>query len=96
VAEGAGPALHRARKHCNLLAHAPRSQAQGVRAQMAAAVVASLEEAGAELFTFLRFPAEQWRSLRTTDEMDKRFLRCRGMILRARATSWRRAASCLC
>lgn len=56
------------------------------------AVADSLEEAGGELFTFLRWPPEQWRSLRTTDEMDKLFLRCRGMILRARTTSWRRAA----
>jgi len=54
-------------------------------------VAVSLEEAGGRLFTFLRYPPEQWRSLRTTDEMDKLFLRCRGMILGARMTSWRRA-----
>ena len=38
------------------------------------AVADSLEEAGERLFTFLRYPAEQWRSLRTTDEVDKRFV----------------------
>src|SRR5918999_618172 len=35
-------------------------------------VAMSLEEAGERLFTFLRYPPEQWRSLRTTDEIDKR------------------------
>ena len=30
-------------------------------------VAASLEEAGERLFTFLRYPPEQWRSLRTTN-----------------------------
>ena len=37
-------------------------------------VADSLEEAGERLFTFLRYPPQQWRSLRTTDEIDKRFL----------------------
>ena len=37
------------------------------------AVADSLEEAGERLFTFLRYPPEQWRSLRTTDEIDKGF-----------------------
>jgi transposase-like protein len=32
------------------------------------AVVASLEEAGDALFTFLRYPTSQWKALRTTDE----------------------------
>jgi len=36
------------------------------------AVADSLEEAGERLFTFLRYPLEQWRSVRTTDEIDKR------------------------
>ena len=36
------------------------------------AVADSLEEAGERRFTFLRYPPEQWRSLRTTDEIDKR------------------------
>src|SRR2546426_4277283 len=36
-----------------------------------APVVASLEEAGAELFTFLRFPASQWKALRTTNALER-------------------------
>jgi len=35
------------------------------------AVVASLEEAGDELFTFLRFPASQWKALRTTNALER-------------------------
>lgn len=35
------------------------------------AVVASLEEAGEELFTFLRYPASQWKSLRTTNALER-------------------------
>src|ERR671910_2292433 len=35
------------------------------------AVAASLDEAGARLFTFLRFPPEQWRSLRTTNAIER-------------------------
>lgn len=35
------------------------------------AVVASLEEAGARLFTFLRYPPEQWKSLRTTNAVER-------------------------
>jgi transposase-like protein len=35
------------------------------------AVADSLEEAGAELFTFLRFPDEQWRSIRTTNAIER-------------------------
>ncbi|MGH8279584.1 MAG: IS256 family transposase [Gammaproteobacteria bacterium] len=34
-------------------------------------VAESLEEAGAELFTFLRYPTEQWRSLRTTNAIER-------------------------
>src|SRR5205807_997666 len=37
------------------------------------AVADSLQEAGERLFTFTRLPPSQWRSVRTTDEMDKRF-----------------------
>ena len=44
-------------------------------------VAISLEEAGERLFTFLRYPLEQWRSLRTTDEIDKRILLRRCMVL---------------
>jgi putative transposase len=35
------------------------------------AVVASLEEAGEELFTFLRYPSSQWKSLRTTNALER-------------------------
>ena len=35
------------------------------------AVVESLEEAGEDLFTFLRFPPAQWKSLRTTNALER-------------------------
>lgn len=35
------------------------------------AVVASLEEAGDDLFTFLRYPSAQWKSLRTTNALER-------------------------
>lgn len=35
------------------------------------AVVDSLEEAGPRLFTFLRYPPEQWRSIRTTNAIER-------------------------
>src|SRR4051812_32496911 len=35
------------------------------------AVVGSFEEAGDELFTFLRFPASQWKALRTTNALER-------------------------
>lgn len=35
------------------------------------AVVTSLEEAGAELLTFYRFPESQWKSLRTTNVVER-------------------------
>jgi len=35
------------------------------------AVADSLEEAGLRLFTFLRYPPEQWRSLRTTNAIER-------------------------
>lgn len=34
-------------------------------------VVESLKEAGAELFTFLRFPRSQWKALRTTNALER-------------------------
>ena len=34
-------------------------------------VAKSLEEAGERLFTFLRYPPEQWRSLRTTNAIER-------------------------
>jgi transposase-like protein len=36
-----------------------------------AAVVESLNEAGDELFTFLRFPSSQWKALRTTNALER-------------------------
>ena len=33
--------------------------------------VESFEEAGDELFTFLRFPPAQWRALRTTNALER-------------------------
>ena len=35
------------------------------------AVVDSLEEAGQRLFTFLRYPPEQWKSIRTTNAIER-------------------------
>jgi transposase-like protein len=35
------------------------------------AVVSSFEEAGGELFTFLRFPQLQWKALRTTNALER-------------------------
>lgn len=35
------------------------------------AVVSSLEEAGDDLFTFLSFPVSQWKSLRTTNALER-------------------------
>jgi putative transposase len=35
------------------------------------AVADSLDEAGARLFTFLRYPPEQWRALRTTNAIER-------------------------
>jgi putative transposase len=35
------------------------------------AVVSSFEEAGEELFTFLRFPQSQWKALRTTNALER-------------------------
>ncbi len=43
------------------------------------------------LLTFYDFPAEHWKHIRTTDEIDKRFRRYRGLILGARMTLWLRA-----
>ena len=36
-----------------------------------AAVIASLEEAGDELFTFTKFPRSQWKALRTTNAIER-------------------------
>jgi hypothetical protein len=55
------------------------------------AVADSLEEAGEALFAFTRPPPSQWKSARTTDEIDKTFLRPIGYPPLARATARRRA-----
>jgi transposase-like protein len=39
--------------------------------KLAAKVVVSLEEAGEELLTFYRFPKSQWKSLRTTNAIER-------------------------
>ena len=36
-----------------------------------AAVLSSFEEAGDQLFTFLRYPASQWKALRTTNALER-------------------------
>jgi transposase-like protein len=54
--------------------------------------VACLREDLEELLTCWRYDSlEERKRVRTTDEMDKRLCRRHGMILGARATSWRRA-----
>jgi hypothetical protein len=35
------------------------------------AIAASIEEAGANLFTFLRYPSDLWESIRTTNVFDR-------------------------
>lgn len=35
------------------------------------AVIECLEEAGEDLFTFLRFPPSQWKALRTTHALER-------------------------
>ena len=35
------------------------------------AVASSFEEAGDELFSFLRFPSSQWKALRTTNALER-------------------------
>ena len=52
------------------------------------AVADSLEEAGDRLFTFTRLPPSQWRSARTTDEIDKSFLLRDLLSGGARVTAW--------
>ena len=48
--------------------HAKRGSTQGTSRRP---VADSLEEAGAELFSFLRWPPEQWRSLRTMNAIER-------------------------
>jgi putative transposase len=56
------------------------------------AVANSLEEAGERLFAFTRLPPSQWRSVRTTDEIDNSFL-LRDLLLFCRSTGDRVAKS---
>src|SRR5213080_3211801 len=55
------------------------------------AVADSLEEAGERLFTFIRLPDSQWRSARTTDEIDKAFFAQSAILHSHGRTAWRRA-----
>ena len=41
------------------------------------AVVESLDEAGDQLFTFLRFPRSHWKALRTTNALERINEECR-------------------
>ncbi len=65
-------------KHRNLLAHAPERLHEEIRKAFIRkwrlkhrAVADSLEEAGDRLFTFARLPPSQWRSLRTTNAIER-------------------------
>src|SRR5581483_516303 len=49
------------------------------------AVADSLEEAGDRLFSFTRLPPSQWKSARTTDEMDKGYFVSSPGIFRVRS-----------
>ena len=54
------------------LAVEPRSEARSVRWRLKHCAVAdSLEEAGDRLFTFSRLPPSQWRSVRTTNAIER-------------------------
>jgi transposase-like protein len=78
-----GTAVQRCTVHKlrNLERHAPRhALEEATKAygefiskwkKLAAKVVASLEEAGEELLTFYRFPKSQWKSLRTTNAIER-------------------------
>ena len=50
------------------------------------------DEAEPDVLAFMTFPSEHRTKIHSTDEMDKRLLRCRGRMAVARTTSWRRAA----
>ena len=71
-------------KHRNLLAHAPerlhdelsadyksRDEAQSFHPKMAAEMPSGLVEAGDKLFTFTRFPKSQWKSIRTSNAIER-------------------------
>jgi putative transposase len=53
---------------------ASRDEAQSFHPKMALkcpAIAASLEEAGDKLFTFTRFPKSQWKSIRTSNAIER-------------------------
>ena len=55
------------------------------------AVADSLEEVGDKLFTFTQFPQSQWKSIRTSDEIDKSLFCCAICYSGgARVTAWQR------
>jgi putative transposase len=59
------------------------------------AVANSLEEAGEALFAFTRLPPSQWKSARTTDEIDKRLSAdCGNLFLRGRPRGEERGIDC--
>ena len=51
-----------------------------------------VEETIEETFAFYRLPLQHHKHMKSTDEMDKRFLRRRGRMTAARTISWRRVA----
>ena len=51
------------------------------------AVVASFEEAGDELFTFLQFPQSQWKALRPTNALEERPQKAYGGELQGEPTT---------
>jgi len=53
-------------------AHVQKARAAFIRKwKLRPPVIVSLDEAGDELFTFLRFPASQWKALRTTNALER-------------------------
>jgi putative transposase len=57
-------------------------------------VIASFEEAGDELFTFLRFPPAQWKALRTTNALERINEEFRRRTKRRRCSRGRTPSSC--
>ena len=51
-----------------------------------------MDEAEPDVLAFMTFPSEHRTKIHSTDEMDKRLLRCHGRMAVVRTTSWRRAA----
>jgi len=51
--------------------HAARKTFRATWRRACPGVVTSLDEAGDDLFTFLQFPASQWKALRTTNALER-------------------------